>query len=83
MVRENLEKELARRADAEMRLRKLVKAVADRCEVDIPHVLVHRHSHSMAHDFLNDLMMRGINPQEYLDSNPYLRGLGGAVRARG
>lgn len=67
-IRENLEKELARRADAEMR-DELVKAVADRCEVDIPHVLVHRHSHSMAHDFLNDLMMRGINPQEYLDSN--------------
>lgn len=65
-IRERLEKELARGADNEMR-DELVKMVTDSAEVHIPEVLLHRYSHQLAHEFLDSLLMQGIDPRQYLE----------------
>lgn len=67
-IRENLEKEFKRQADSAVR-DELVDIISDRCEVDIPHVMVHRESHGLVHEFLHDLSHRGVNPDTYLESN--------------
>ncbi|NLN26627.1 MAG: trigger factor [Firmicutes bacterium] len=65
-IRETLEKEFARRADLDLR-EDLIKAVTERCEVHVPHVLIHRHSHQLAHEFLEGLLMQGVDPRQYLE----------------
>lgn len=67
-IRENLEKEYKRRADDQLR-NDLIEAVSDLCEVHLPHVLVHRESHAMTEDFLNDLYRNGIDPDAYMKEN--------------
>lgn len=67
-IRQDLEKEFERRADELVR-NDLVAAVAERAEVHVPHVLIHRESHNMAHEFLYDLAVNGISPEAYLSRN--------------
>jgi len=46
---------------------KLIKAVADEADVEVPEVLVHRRQHSLLHDLEHDLTNRGLSLEQYLE----------------
>jgi trigger factor len=63
-VREQLEEAARQRADGEFRGR-VLDAVAEGAEVEVPEVMVHEKAHEMVESFERSIRAQGIEPEQY------------------
>jgi trigger factor len=63
-VREQLEEAARQRADGEFRGR-VLDAVAEGAEVEVPEVMVHEKAHEMVESFERSIRVQGIEPEQY------------------
>lgn len=63
-VREQLEESARQRAEGEFRGR-VLEAVAERAEVEVPEVMVHEKAHEMVESFERSIRAQGMQPEQY------------------
>jgi trigger factor len=65
-VREQLEAASEQRVDGEFRGR-VLDVVAEKAEVEVPHVMVHEKAHEMVDNFERSIRAQGMDPEQYYE----------------